>query len=182
MRDTEILPLYEQCKVAEAALTSPALESFPSVYKKKQGMSQKWGERIWEKESHVSDQEKDRDGTKLSRPEQLVQLSLSHCYTSSTSWNGFLQHTAKSQKGTLKAFEWTVELRPQSCCEKEKILNHCLSVIPACLTLLCLMWPQDSGKEIKKKKKKSHLPILTMSIAAYQTQKTSITFCTLFCI
>jgi len=84
-RYLETACVQEACKVAEAALTSPALESFLSAYKKKQGMSQKWGGRIWEKESHVSDQEKDGDGTQLCRPEQLAQLSLSHCCTSSTS-------------------------------------------------------------------------------------------------
>lgn len=72
-----MLPLCKGCeqhKAAEAALTSPALKPFLSVYKKKQRMSQKWGERTWEKESHISEQEKDREGAQFCRHEQLIRL------------------------------------------------------------------------------------------------------------
>lgn len=74
VRGIQIPPLCEQHKVAEAALASPA--QFLSVYKKEQRMSQKQGERIWEKGSHVSDQEESGNGSQLCRLEQFVQLSL----------------------------------------------------------------------------------------------------------
>lgn len=72
------------------------------------------GEREYgKKESHVSEQETDREGAPC-RPEQLVQLSLSHYCTSSTIWNGFLQHTATPAS-------WKPEGQPESIWVNSKI-------------------------------------------------------------
>lgn len=166
-----MLPLCKGCeqhKAAEAALTSPALEPVISVYKKKQWMSQKWGEGIWEKESHVSEQEKDREGTQFCGHEQLVQLSPSHYYTSSTSWNGFLQHSATPVTRKPERHPDCTSVNSRVTfpnLKKEQTLHHCLSVILARLTPPCSTWPQNSGKEIQRIK--ITFPVLP-SIAAHQ--------------
>lgn len=132
-----MLPLCKGCeqhKAAEAALTSPALKPFISVYKKKQRMSQKWGERIWEKESHVSEQEKDREGAQFCRHEQLVQLSPSHHYTSSTSWNGFLQHAATPAV-------WKPEKHPDCTSVNSRVTFPNLKKSKPLITTCQLSWP-----------------------------------------
>lgn len=47
-------------------------------------------------------------------------LSSCPCYTRSTHWNGFLQHTAKRQKGTLEASGWTTQLHPVVAVKRNK--------------------------------------------------------------